>query len=181
MIRSIRRFARFRSEKGMTLVELCVVIGILGTLLVLAVASLRRARLAANEANAIGALRTVTKAEFAYAADCGHGNYATSLLVLGQKPPHMVQGYLNPDLGSQITATTSGYYVNVRKGAGMDDARADCMGNPTATGYYAIAIPIEPGSSGRRTFATSQANAVWQQFANTAPAEPFGAPAEIVH
>ena len=176
-----QRFARFNGRLGMTLVELCIVIGILGVLLVLAVATLKRARLAANEANAIGALRTVTKAEFAYAADCGRGNYATSLVVLGQKPPHTVQGYLNADLGSQPIARISGYYVNVRKGAGMDDSRADCLGNGTATGYYAVAVPIDPGKSGRRAFATSQTNAVWQLYGNAPPPEPFGAPAEPAH
>jgi len=174
-------FARVRGRQGMTLVELCVVIGILATLLVIGVASLRRARLAANEANAIGALRTVTKAEFAYAADCGHGNYATSLVILGQKPPHMVQGYLNDDLGARPTAQISGYYVNVRKGAGMHVSPEDCMGNLTASGYYALAIPIEADKTGRRAFATSQTNAVWQQFGNAAPSEPFGPPAELAH
>jgi hypothetical protein len=140
----------------------------------------KRARLVANESSAIGALRTVTKAEFGYAADCGHGNYATSLVVLGSKPRGVVQGYLNEDLGSNPTATTSGYLISVRKGAGMVDTRPDCMGNPTATGYYAVAIPIELGKTGRRAFATSQTNAVWQQFGNSAPPEPFAAPSEPV-
>ena len=175
------RLDRFRLQQGMTLIELCVVIGIMGVLFVLAVAAVGRARLAANEAQALGALRTVTKAQFAYAADCGHGNYATSLVVLGQKPPHMVQGYLNKDLGSQLTAQISGYYVTVRRGAVLDDSRNDCMGNQTAPGYYAIAIPIQVDKTGRRSFATSQANAIWQRFGNVPPSEPFGPPAEIAH
>jgi hypothetical protein len=101
--------------------------------------------------------------------------------VLGSKPPRTVQGYLNADLGSQPTAQTSGYFVTVRKGAGMDDSRIDCMGNQTATGYYAVAVPIEVNKTGRRAFATSQTNAVWQRFGNVPPAEPFGPPSELVH
>jgi hypothetical protein len=93
----------------------------------------------------------------------------------------MVQGYLNEDLGLRPTAQISGYYVNVRKGAGMDDSRADCLGNQTATGYYAVAIPIENGKTGRRSFATSQTNALWQRFGNVPPSEPFGPPSEIAH
>ena len=165
----------------MTLIELCVVIGILATLFVLAAASLSRARLAGNEANAIGALRTVTKAEFAYAAECGYGNYATSLVVLGSKPPHTVQGYLNADLGSHLTAQISGYYVAVRKGAGTSYSRFDCMGNQTVTGYYAIAVPIEVDKTGRRSFATSESDAIWQRFGKLPPGEPFGTPDELVH
>jgi len=53
-----QRFARFNGRSGMTLVELCVVIAILGVLFVLAVATVKRARLVANESSAIGALRT---------------------------------------------------------------------------------------------------------------------------
>ena len=178
---TLHSFRRSRGSQGMTLIELCVVIGIMGVLFVLAVAAVGRARLAANEAQALGALRTITKAEFAYAADCGHGNYATSLVILGSKPPHMIQGYLNPDLGSTPTAQISGYYVTVRKGAGMDDARNDCLGNQTATGYYAVAVPIQVDKTGRRSFATSQTNALWQMFGNVPPPEPFGPPAEIAH
>jgi len=165
----------------MTMIELVVVLFILTTLFVLAAAAVSRARLAANESSAIGALRTVTKAEFAYAADCGYGNYATSLVVLGQKPPHTAQGYLNVDLGGQPTAQISGYYVTVRRGAGTNISRDDCMANQTATGYYAIATPIQVDKTGRRSFATNQGDAIWQRFGGAPPSEPFGLPAELVH
>ncbi|PYR74665.1 MAG: hypothetical protein DMF87_22050 [Acidobacteria bacterium] len=181
MITRVRR-PPLRSARGMTMIELVVVLFILATLFVLATAAVSRARLAANEASAIGALRTVTKAEFAYAADCGSGNYATSLVVLGQKPPHAVQGYLNVDLGGHPTAQTSGYYVTVRSGAAATlSPRDDCMGNQTVSGYYAIATPIEFEKTGRRSFATNQGDAIWQRFAQVPPSEPFGPPAEIVH
>ena len=164
------------------MIELVVVLFILATLFVLAMAAVGRARLVANESSAIGALRTVTKAEFAYAADCGSGNYATSLVVLGQKPPHGVQAYLNVDLGGQITAKTNGYYVTVRRGANASNSpRADCLGNQTVSGYYAFATPMEFDKTGRRSFATNQGDAIWQVFSGLPPAEPFGPPAELVH
>ena len=180
MIARVRR-PPLRSPQGMTMIELVVVLFILATLFVLAAAAVSRARLAGNEVNAIGALRTITKAEFAYAADCGYGFYATSLVVLGSKPPHTVQGYLNVDLGAHPTAQLSGYTVTLRKGAGMNNSRDDCMGNQTANGYYAIATPIEVDKTGRRAFATNQGNAIWQRFGSVPPSEPFGPPAEIVH
>jgi prepilin-type N-terminal cleavage/methylation domain-containing protein len=181
MMTRVRR-PPLRGRQGMTMIELVVVLFILATLFVLAAAAVSRARLAGNEASAIGALRTVTKAEFAYAADCGYGNYATSLVVLGSKPPHTVQGYLNVDLGAHPTAQTSGYNVTVRRGAGgVVGGRNDCMGNETFTSYYAIATPIEFDKTGRRSFATNQGDAIWQRFSNVPPSEPFGPPAEIVH
>ena len=181
MITPVRR-SPLRSPQGMTMIELVVVLFILATLFVLAVAAVGRARLAANESSAIGALRTVTKAEFAYAADCGSGNYATSLVVLGTKPPHTVQGYLNVDLGAHSTSQISGYNVTVSQGArGVAGARDDCMGNQTATGYYAVATPIEVDKTGRRSFATNQGDTIWQRFGDVPPSEPFGPPAEVVH
>ena len=164
------------------MIELVVVLFILATLFGLAAAAVGRARLAANESNAISALRTITKAEFAYAADCGSGSYASSLVVLGQKPPHSVQGYLNVDLGGQQTARTSGYYVTVRRGAtARISPRDDCLGNQTVSGYYAIATPIEVEKTGRRSFATNQGDAIWQRFGNVPPSEPFGPPSELLH
>jgi prepilin-type N-terminal cleavage/methylation domain-containing protein len=106
MIRAAAR--RCRDTSGMTLIELCVVIGIIGILSGLAVASLKRAKLAANEADAMGALRTITKAQFAYAVNCGRGSYATSLLTLGAKTSSRLQGFLNEDLGSSETVTGDG-------------------------------------------------------------------------
>jgi len=163
----------------MTLIELSIVIGIMAVLMVLAVTALNRARLAANESGAIGALRTVTKAQFAYAADCGHGNYAPSLVILGQKPPGVKAGYLNEDMSYAPTVRTTGYYVTVRTGAGSAKVGPDCLGNATDTRYYALAVPIELNKTGRRAFATSQTSAVWQRFGNVPPSEPFAPPSEL--
>jgi prepilin-type N-terminal cleavage/methylation domain-containing protein len=177
MIRQAVR--RCRDTSGMTLIELCVVIGIIGILFGLAVTSLKRAKLAANEGNAMGALRTITKAEFAYAVACGHGNYATSLLTLGTKPPGAVQAYLNEDLGSSNAVARDGYNVTLREGSGASTSVLDCMGQATATTYYAAAFPIEMNKTGTRSFATNQGAAIWQRQSGIPPTEPFGPPAEI--
>jgi prepilin-type N-terminal cleavage/methylation domain-containing protein len=176
MLRALRRC---RATSGMTLIELMVVLGIIGLLFGLAVTSLRRARLAANEVNAMGALRTITKAEFAYAVACGHGDYATSLVILGTKPPGSIQAYLNPDLGSSDTVTRDGYTVTLRVGLDSSTRVNDCMGRPTSTTYYATAFPADPGKSGMRAFATNQGAAIWQRFSALPPTEPFGPPSEI--
>ena len=174
------RLSRIRGERGMTLVELCVVIVIIGILLVVAVASLLRARTAANEASAIGALKTINTAQFAYSYGCGGGNYATSLVILGRKPPGNSQGYLSEDLGSAPSPVHSGYQFNVRMGAGAAAAPPDCQGTATTTQYYADAIPTALGQSGTRAFATTQRAGIWQEAGAVAPAEPFGAPASLV-
>jgi prepilin-type N-terminal cleavage/methylation domain-containing protein len=168
--------------KGMTLIELCVVMAILGVLFVLAVATVKRAQLAANEVNAIGALRTITKAQFAYAVGCAHGNYTTSLVVLASKPKGVVQGYLGPELGEADTVTRDGYTISMKAGKDASAALAnDCMGNPTLTAYYAYAVPEKPNVSGTRAFATTQGGAIWQRRGSIPPPEPFGPPTEPAH
>jgi prepilin-type N-terminal cleavage/methylation domain-containing protein len=178
MIRAAAR--RCRDRSGMTLIELCVVIGIIGILFGLAVASLKRAKLAANEADALGALRTITKAQFAYAVNCGRGSYATSLLTLGAKTSSRLQGFLNEDLGSSETVTRDGYTVHVQIGLGAEPGLPDCMGRDTYTSYYATAYPVELGKTGTRAFATNQGGAIWQRLAALPPPEPFGPPTSEV-
>jgi prepilin-type N-terminal cleavage/methylation domain-containing protein len=173
--------SRSFEAKGMTLIELCVVIGILGVLFVLAVASVKRAQLAANESNAIGALRTITKAQFAYAVGCAHGDYTTSFVVLASKPRGVVQGYLGPELGGADTVTRQGYTFSMRAGKDATETNPDCMGNPTQTAYYAWAVPEKPNVSGTRSFATTQGGAIWQRLGSIAPPEPFAPPTEPAH
>jgi type II secretory pathway pseudopilin PulG len=163
----------------MTLVELCVVIVIIAILLAAATASLLRARVSANEVSAIGALKTINSAQVAYAAGCGQGNYAPTLVVLGTKPPGGREGYVTDDLASSITPQKSGYRINVRIGAGAASGPIDCNGTQTTTNYYAVAIPVTVGRTGSRSFATSQRNGVYQMNGGVPPPEPFGPPAEL--
>jgi type II secretory pathway pseudopilin PulG len=162
----------------MTLIELCVVIMVIGILLVTAVAGLARARVVSNETAAIGALRTINSAQFAYASGCGGGNYATSLLILGTKAGNR-QGYLAEDLGGSATPQRNGYRFNIRPGAGASGAPLDCNKVPTETAYYVVAIPAALGASGSRSFATGQNNAIWQAQGGVPPSEPFGPPAQL--
>ena len=170
---------RLREERGMTLIELCIVITILAILMAIATAMLLRARVSANEVSAIGALKTINTAQIAYAAGCGAGNFAENLVVLGTKPPGGRQGYLPEDLSSAITPQKSGYDINVKDGSGSVAAPVDCNMTPTITNYYASAVPVVYGRTGTRAFATSQRNGVYQLEGAAPPPEPFGPPAQL--
>jgi type II secretory pathway pseudopilin PulG len=163
----------------MTLVELCVVILVMGTLMVMGTAALLRARIAAHESNAIAALRTINSASIAYAADCGNGHFAFSLTHLAEPPRGGMQGYLAADLGTADIITRNGYVITLGEGSGTATGD-DCQGEPTRTGYYASAIPVEHGSSGNRSFATDQHRGIWQVNGPSAPTQPFGAPATLL-
>jgi prepilin-type N-terminal cleavage/methylation domain-containing protein len=176
----VGRPGRLRDARGMTLIELCVVIAILCILLVIAVASLLRARVSANETSAIGALRTINTSQVAYSSACGGGNFATSLLVLGRKPPGNSQGFISEDIGASTSPERSGYRLNVREGAGASAAPNDCNGTAATTNYYAVAVPMALGQTGTRAFATSQRAGIYQDPGATPPPEPFGPPSQLV-
>lgn len=175
-----RFWSWLRDERGMTLVELCVVIVILGILTVIAVASLQRARVSANEGSAIGSLKTINTAQIAYASSCGGGNFAPSLMVLGHKPPGYRAAYIDDELAGSLTVQHSGYNVNIHDGVGASLGRIDCGGMATTTNYYASAVPVVIGRTGTRSFATSQRAGIYFLEGLVSPPEPFSPPSKLV-
>jgi type IV pilus assembly protein PilA len=131
---------------GFSLIELLLVVAIILIISAIAIPSLLRSKMAANEASAVGSIRTINTACVTYASTYGIGYPAT----MSDLSPATIPSSTAADLIDVVLSTGSKAGYSFTFTAGAPDA-SGVIGSYTLTGS-----PITPGISGQRGFYTDQ-------------------------
>ncbi len=138
-----------KREKGFSLIELLIVVAIILIIAAIAIPNLLRSKMAANEASAVGSLRTLNTACVSYSTTYGTG-YPAALANLGPGAPATAA---TADLIDSVLAsgTKSGYVFTFVSGAPV--------GGQVPT-YTINADPVTVGTTGQRGFFTDQSGVI---------------------
>ena len=144
------------TQKGFSLIELLIVVAIILIIAAIAIPNLLRSRMAANEASAVGSLRTLNTASVQYSTTYGTG-FPVALSNLGPADPATSAA---ADLIDSVLAsgTKSGYAFVLAGVAGTGG---------TIDTYTITATPSTVGTTGQRMFFTDQSGVIRQNAAGS--------------
>ena len=138
-----------KKQKGFSLIELLIVVAIILIIAAIAIPNLIKSKMAANEASAVGSVRTINTGEVNYAASCPAVGFSASLTELNT-------GLLCPG-GTGIidnvlsNGAKSGYtfkYTPTKGGDGLFDT------------YITTGTASTLGTTGQRMFCSSQTGVI---------------------
>ncbi len=155
-----------RKEKGFSLIELLIVVAIILIIAAIAIPNLLRSKMAANEASAVGSLRTLTSMIIKYGSDWGNGA-PVAIANLGPGPGNCL---LADTIDNVLAAgTKSGYLFLYAGGIAAPQTNLAC---PAGFATYTInANPVAPGTTGQRYFFVNQTGVI--RFNMAGPAGPL--------
>jgi len=151
-------------SQGFSLIELLIVVAIILVIAAIAIPDFMRSRVAANQASAVGSLRTLNTAEFNYAATYNKG-YSATLGYLGPPPAGAVADITHAGVADKVlsgtaaggpaamTSSKSGYIFTYSPGPAI---------NGQIMTYTINADPISRGTTGANSYYIDQTGVIRQ-------------------
>jgi type IV pilus assembly protein PilA len=138
-------------QKGFSLIELLIVVAIILIIAAIAIPNLLRSRMAANEASAVGSIRTINTSAVTYSSTYPNDGYPPSLADMGGPAGACVAASTQACLLDSVLASgTKSGYTFVWTGDG----------NTPSVGYSITATPVNVGTTGQRMFFSDQSGVI---------------------
>jgi type IV pilus assembly protein PilA len=152
-----------RKQKGFSLIELLIVVAIILIIAAIAIPNLLRSRIAANEASAVGSIRTLNTAEVTYASTYPDRGFTCTLSNMG------------PPAGTAAATSTSAGLVDAVLASGTKSGYTFVLTGCTVAGtttinvtYQSTGVPTAAGQTGQRAFCSDQSGVIKYDASGTA-------------
>ena len=133
-------------QKGFSLIELLIVVAIILIIAAIAIPNLLRSKIAANQASAVGSLRTLNTACIAYSTS--YGQFPSALTNLGP-------------VGSGTASSTSADLIDSVLSAGQKSGYTFAFTAGASNQSYSItATPITAATTGQNMYYTDQSGVI---------------------
>jgi len=142
-------------QKGFSLIELLIVVAIILIIAAIAIPNLLRSRIAANEASAVGSVRTLNTAEVTYSSTYPDLGFNCTL------------GNFGPPAGSASATSTAAGLIDSVLASGTKSGYTFVLTGCSAAGsttinvtYQSQGAPVAIGQTGQRAFCSDQSGVI---------------------